>query len=421
METTTLASSGEARFEDGTGTSAKFNGPCSVALSDSYVIVADHSNHRIRKITPDGAVSTLAGSGSGDFADGHGTSAHFNNPVGVAVDGEGNIIVADYNNHRIRKITPSGDVTTVAGSGSSSFADGHGTSAHFNLPRGVAVDGEGNIIVADYNNHRIRKITPSGDVTTVAGSGSSSFADGHGTSAHFNLPVGVAVDGDGNIIVADQTNHRIRKITPRGDVTTVAGSGSSSFADGHGTSAHFNNPVGVAVDGEGNIIVADYNNHRIRKITPSGDVTTVAGSGSSSFADGHGTSAHFNLPRGVAVDGEGNIIVADYNNHRIRKITPSGDVTTVAGSGSSSFADGHGTSAHFNNPVGVAVDGEGNIIVADYNHRIRKITPSGDVTTVAGSGSSSFADGHGTSAHFNHPHGVAVDGEGNIIVADFSN
>lgn len=317
-------------------------------------------------------------------------------------------------------------VTTLAGSGSAGFANGQGTSASFYSPSGVAVDSSGNVYVADRNNNRIRKITPSGNVTTLAGGGGggwngSGSANGAGTSASFYSPNGVAVDVGGNVYVADQTNQRIRKISPSGSVTTLAGSGSQGSANGVGTSATFTNPEDVAVDGSGNVYVADTYNHLIRKITPSGNVTTLAGSGSEAYADGQGTLASFWFPQGVAVDGSGNVYVADTRNNRIRKITPSGYVTTLAGSGNEAFADGQGTSASFISPTSVALDGSGNVYVASEDHRIRKITPSGSVTTLAGAGSQGSADGVGTSATFNFPSGVAVDGSGNVYVADKDN
>jgi sugar lactone lactonase YvrE len=325
-------------------------------------------------VVPVGAVTTLAGSGNASFGDGQGAAAQFRLPWGVAVDGEGTVYVADHGNHRIRKITAQGAVTTLAGSGNASFGDGQGTEAHFNKPTGVAVDGAGTVYVGDHSNHRIRKITAQGAVTTLAGSGSGGFCDGQGTEAHFNCPIGVAVDGEGTVYVADGGNHRIRKITAQGAVTTLAGSGNASFGDGQGTGAHFHYPTGVAVDGEGTVYVADGSNHRIRKITAQGAVTTLAGSGSASFGDGQGTGAHFHYPRGVAVDGEGTVYVADHSNHRIRKITAQGAVTTLAGSGSASFTDGQGTGAHFSSPMGVAISPVGNLLVADHrNHRIRCI------------------------------------------------
>jgi sugar lactone lactonase YvrE len=237
------------------------------------------------------------------------------------VDGGGNVFVADRFNNRIRKITATGVVTTLAGSGVGIFADGQGTSATFYNPFGVSVDGSGNVYVADFLNHRIRKITATGVVTTLAGSGYSAFADGNSTSASFNQPTRAVVDGSGNVYVADQHNHRIRKITATGVVTTLAGSGNSTFADGNGTSASFRYPTDVAVDGNGVLYVADTGNHRIRKITPSGVVTTLAGSGIAGYADGQEKEAIFNLPTSVALDSDGNLYVSDRGNNRIRKIT----------------------------------------------------------------------------------------------------
>ena len=304
------------------------------------------------------------------------TAASFNTPVGVAVLPDGNIVVADNTNHRIRLVTPAGVITTLAGSGSPAFADGTGAAASFQYPCGVALTSTGVIVVADQNNHRIRLVTyPEGVVTTLAGSGSPAFADGAGAGASFYFPAGVAViPSSGNIVVADTFNHRIRLVTPAGVVTTLAGS-SQSFADGTGAGASFNYPQALAVTSSGVIAVADANNHRIRLMTQTGVVTTLAGSGGGTFADGTGTGASFNSPNGVAViPSTGVLVVADKDNHRIRLVTPLGVVTTLAGSGSASFADGTGTGASFSNPRGVAVTSTGDVVVADtFNNRIRLI------------------------------------------------
>ena len=275
---------------------------------------------------PYNVVSTLAGSLSG-YLDGTGTNARFTTPVGVAVDSSGNVYVSDVGFRIIRKITPEGVVTSLAGDVIAGSADGTGTNAQFYNPFGVAVDSAGNVYVADSSNHRIRRITPAGVVTTFAGSlsNTSGSTDGTGTNATFNVPSGVAVDSAGNIYVADNSNHRIRKITPAGVVTTFAGS-LSGYLDGTGTNASFNRPNGITVDSVGNLYVADSENYRIRKITQAGVVTTIAGTGSAAFADGNGDSASFNGPRGVAVDSVGTIYVADNNNQRIRKITNISDV-----------------------------------------------------------------------------------------------
>jgi sugar lactone lactonase YvrE len=461
---------GSPPFEEGTGTAARFKYPSGVAVDASgNIYVADTYNHRIRKITPTGVVTTLAGSGIPGSADGSGTSANFFYPQGVAVDGSGNVYVADTNSHLIRKITPTGVVTTLAGTEGTNggFVDGLGTSAQFTNPHSLAVDASGNIYVADTGNNCIRKITPTGVVTTLAGSGIAGFADGIGTSAQFKTPCGVAVDGSGNVYVADTNNHRIRKITPIGVVTTLAGTGAPNggYVDGPGTSAQFYSPHGLAVDATGNIYVADTYNNRIRKITTAGVVTTFAGS-SGGYVEGTGTTAKFQYPYSIAIDALGNKYVADYDNDRIRKITTTGVVTTFAGYGTDGYVDGSGiyaqfygpqgiavdasgnvfvadtsssrirkitpagvvttlaggTSVQFNGPSGVAVDVSGNVYVADTNnHRIRKISTSGVVTTFAGSGAYGFADGIGTLAQFANPHGLAVDASGNIYVADTGN
>lgn len=320
-------------------------------------------------------VTTFAGSGMPGVANGTGSAAQFNRPAGVAIDGSGNVYVADYFNHLIRKITSAGVVSTLAGSGIAGFANGIGITAQFNRPIGVAVDGFGNIYVADSNNNLIRKITSAGVVTTLAGSGMVGSINGIGTLAQFNTPAGIATDESGNVYVADINNHLIRKITSTGIVTTLAGS-TQGFVDGPNTAAKFNLPSGLATDGSGNIYVVDSNNQSIRKITSAGVVITFAGSYNFGSVNGIGIAAKFNYPNGVATDVLGNVYVADTGNHRIRKITSAGAVTTLAGS-TSGYIDGIGIAAKFYSPVGVATDLSGNLYIADYdNHRIRKISAS---------------------------------------------
>ena len=281
--------------------------------------------------SPVGTVATLAGTArlSGSV-DGTGAAARFKNPRGVAVDGVGNVYVADTDNHVIRKVTPGGVVTTLAGTaGSSGSVDGTGAAARFNYLRGVAVDGDGNVYVADTDNHVIRKVTPGGVVTTLAGTaGSSGSVDGTGAAARFNYLRGVAVDGVGNVYVADSQNNLIRKVTPGGVVTTLAGTaGSYGSENGTGADARLGNVYGVAVDGDGNVYAGDEYNGTVRKVTPGGVVTRLAGSGgemSWGFQDAIGPLARFSGPTGVAVDGDGNVYVADSYNNLIRKVTPAG-------------------------------------------------------------------------------------------------
>lgn len=330
----------------------------------------------VSAVTEPASVTTLAGSGNAAFVDASGIAASFNGPNSVAVDNSGNVYVADQFNHRIRRVSPSGVVTTLAGSGVAGFANGNGTAAQFDDPMGIAVDASGNVYVGEADNRRVRRITPTGVVTTFAGSGVSGSTDGNGTAASFVSPIDLAVDSSGNVYVGDHGGHRIRKISPSGVVTTLAGSGVAGYVDGNGTAAQFNNPNGVALDASGNVYVADQANQRIRKISPAGVVTTLAGSGNASFSDGTGTAVSFNVPCGIAVDGSGNVYVTDGSNNRIRKITPAGVVTTLAGTGSAFFADGIASSAGFNNPGGVAVDSSGALYIGDsWNNRIRKIQP----------------------------------------------
>lgn len=322
---------------------------------------------------PQVMVSTLAGSGSAGYADGAGAVAQFDHPYGVAVDVSGNLYVADGNNNRIRKITPVGGVSTLAGSGIAGSVDDTGTAAQFNIPYGTAVDASGNVYVTDFESDLIRKVTSNGVVSTLAGS-TKGFSNGSGTAAQFNSPTGIAVDASGNVYVADYENHCIRKITSGGVVSTLAGSGTPGFADGAAASAQFYYPVGVAVDASGNVYVADLNNNRIRKVTSGGVVSTLAGNGAEGFVDGNGAVAEFNSPQGIAVDTNGNVYVGDRSNNCIRKITSAGVVSTLAGS-TRGFSDGTGTNAQFKNPSAVAVDISGNVyVVDDSNIRIRKIS-----------------------------------------------
>jgi hypothetical protein len=307
----------------------------------------------------------------------------------VAVDSLGNVYVADRSNHTIRQVTADGVVTTLAGTaGMFGSADGTGAAARFFLPFGVAVDSADNVYVADRANRTIRKVTAGGVVTTLAGkAGTAGSEDGTGAAARFLLPAGVAVDRTGNVYVADEENHTIRKVTAAGVVTTLAGTaGIYGSADGTGAAAQFHNPSGVAVDSHDNVYVADQGNHIIRKVTD-GVVTTLAGTaGMSGSANGTGAAARFFGPSGVEVDNADNVYVADQFNHTIRKLTPAGDVTTLAGTaGVPGSADGTGTAAHFGAPLDVAVDNDGNVYVPDRDNAIiRKVTPDGITTTIAG-------------------------------------
>ncbi|HEY5226931.1 MAG TPA: NHL repeat-containing protein, partial [Opitutaceae bacterium] len=316
-------------------------------------------------------ISTLAGKVGfvGGTTDGTGTSALFEEPAGESIDGNGNVYIADTASDTIRMITPSGTVTTIAGTpGVVGSSDGTGAAASFSIPSSVAVDGSGNIFVADLGNNIIRKIAPGGVVTTIAGkAGVVGSADGTGPAASFASPYGIAVDGSGNIYVSDQLNNTIRKVTSAGVVTTVAGTaGVAGITDGQGTVARFRQPYGIRTDSAGNIYVADTGNSTIRKVTPSGAVTTVAGLvGKAGYLDATGTAAMFNAPVGVALDSGGDIFVADYNNNAIRKVNGSGAVTTVAGNAKFyGSVNGTGSQAEFNGPFDVVSDPSGNVYVS---------------------------------------------------------
>lgn len=346
---------------------------CSVS-NGSGTATADVGDVQVNCADAQAQVSTFAGSDAAGSTNGSGATATFNAPQALAVDAAGNVYVADTYNHQIRTITPDGVVSTLAGTGAPGSADGAGTAAQFSFPAGLAVDLGGNVYLSDTVNHTIRKIAPDGVVTTLAGSTTPGSADGTGTAAQFNYPAGMAVDASGHIYVADSGNHMIRKISPDGVVTTVAGSTTFGSADGNGAAAQFNNPLGLDVSTSGDLYVTDYGNSVIRRITPAGDVTTLAGSGVQGFADGTAATAEFNGMAGISVDANGYVYVAEFGNQVIRKVTPAGDVTTLAGSGTPGSADGIGTAAQFNYPFDVQVDAGGNLYVASGN-AIRKIAP----------------------------------------------
>jgi sugar lactone lactonase YvrE len=328
-------------------------------------------------------VVTLAGQlGLGGYGDGPGSQAQFRLPNSLAVDRAGCVYVADTANNVIRKITPSGEVSTLAGTaGDHGSADGTGGQARFWAPFGIAVDADGSVYVADTANNTIRKITPQGMVTTLAGSaGHPGSTDGAGALARFRNPWSVAVDSHGNIIVADMSNDTVRRITPTGEVTTLSGqAGMTGNTDGFATEARFNDPFAVTVDGADNIYVSDSGNNTIRKMTPGGAVVTLAGlAGYAGNSDGSDQTARFWNPQGLAVDSAGNIYVADTGNNTVRKITSMGVVTTLPELAVTNAPD----APWLNSPGGVAVDREGNIYVADTNHQcVRKIAVARETST----------------------------------------
>jgi sugar lactone lactonase YvrE len=331
-------------------------------------------------------INTFAGHDVPGSKDGLSSSARFSHPNSLAADSAGSIYVADTENSTIRKITPNGSVSTFAGfAGNFGSADGVGTNANFYGPQGIAVDNAGFIYVADTANSTIRKITPAGVVSTFAGSvGNVNSFDGAGPNANFNQPRSLAVDNGGNVYVADTGNHTIRKITPAGLVTTLAGlAGNPGGANGTNSKARFNCPSGIAVDSATNLFVADFNNHTIRKITLSGTVSTIAGlAGVWGNTDGTNSAARFFQPQGIVADNAGNLFVADSGNQVIRKISPSGTnwvVTTVAGfPGIAGNTDGTNNPARFYFPTDVAQDSAGYLYISDLGNnaiRTERIVP----------------------------------------------
>ncbi|MCL2726620.1 MAG: NHL repeat-containing protein [Polyangiaceae bacterium] len=318
----TLAGTGAAGAADGPGSEASFYYPEGIAIGpDGSLYVADNGNHKIRKIAADGTVSAYAGTGDRGLADGPCTTAIFNNPTDVAVDAVGNLYVTEWGNGVIRKIYPTPcKVITLAGGGTSSALDGAGTAASFGCLTGLTLDTSGNIYVADFSNNRIRKVTPEGNVTTIAGTGQGRHTDGLASSAAFSWPQGIVMNAVGTLYVTEEINNDIREITD-GQVTTLAGSGATGpMIDGMGTDAAFYYPNGIAIDANGNLLVADAYDNAIRQVTPAGEVTTIAGTDVKGANDGPADTATFNQPNGVAIDSNGVIYIADSANNKIRKI-----------------------------------------------------------------------------------------------------
>ncbi|MEB3223684.1 MAG: hypothetical protein VKS61_16540 [Candidatus Sericytochromatia bacterium] len=439
-------------------------GPVGVAVAaDGTIFVAEESGHRVLRLSPGGLVSTYVGTGSPGSADGTGAAAGLDQPQGLALAPDGTLYVSESGfvtgGHRIRKVSPAGVVTTLAG-GARGWQDGAGAQARFSNPRGLALGPDGTLYVADQWNHRIRTVSPNGVVATLAGTGSGGLTDGVGVGAALSYPTGVAWGPDGALYVADTGNRAVRRVTPAGVVTTVAG-------PGQGGEAPFADPVGIAVAGSGDVFVGD--GAVLRKVTPDGAVTLVAGGapghrdGAPAHArfqalsglavapgggmvacdslgsvrrltallevstvagivseDGTGRGVVFSSPRGLRAEPGGALLLADTFAHRIRSVTPAGQVSTLAG-WDAGDADGAATDARLYRPEDAVRAPDGGLYIADTaNHKIRRLTPGGEVVTVAG-GAPGFADGPGATAQFWTPKALALAADGTLYVADGDN
>ena len=427
--------------DGGPATDASLASPLGVAVGQSNdLYIADTGNSRIRRVS-DGLIFPVAGSNSHAFFGDGGlaTRAGLDGPSGVAVgsagDGSDIVFIADQQNRRIRQVSSQVDsrgiISTVAGNGSYSFGGdgGPAPSASLANPYGVAVDGGGDLYIADSNNDRVRRVTPDGTISTVAGGGTFGYSGDGGPAINATLiyPWDVAVDGNGNLYIADLGRNLIRRVTPDGIIATVAGNGTFGFSGdgGPATSASLAYAYTVAVDGSGNLFIADSYNNRIRKVDSSGVITTFAGNGTAGFSGDGGPAISASLagPINIAVDGAGILYIADQSNSRIRRVTPDGIIATVAGNGTPDFSGdgGPATSASLAYPYGVAVDGSG-LYIGDGD-RIRRVTPDGNIATVAGDGTYGFSGdgGPATGASLAGARGVAVDGAGTLYIADLGN
>lgn len=389
--------------------------------ANGNVFVADQRNYCIRKITPAGVMTIFAGSTTGiaGHKDGTGTQAIFSNIAGMVLDQSGNIIAADCGTGYIRKITPTAVVTTIAGDGNLATTNGPALSASFYFPKGINIDSKGSIYITDRNS-LIRKIDVSGNVSTFAGSTTLGNKDGLGASALFNDPTNIAIDAADNLFITDRINHTIRKIDKNANVTTIAGTGQQGFTDGIGTAASFKFPTGIAVDKTGNLFLAEAGNNVIRKITPSAVVTVYAGTGSAGLVNGPANVATFKSPISVELDPNGVIYIGDGSNGQVRKISTNQIVSSIQGDFSP--LDGPGTGVYFKKPSGMSTDSQGNLFVADAgNNMIRKISPNGYVTHFAGKISPSYSDGSGSTASFDNPVGLFINEKNDVFVADSGN
>ena len=430
---TTVAGSTTAGFSgDGwPATMAELHGASNVAVGlHGSLYISDQTNNRIRKIDSLGIIRTVVGTGVAGFGGDGGlaTAALINAPESIAPDRYGNLILADLNNKRLRIVDTSGIIKTIIGGGA--VEDGWpATYASLNSPNGICSDAAGNIYIADYLDHRVRKVDLSGIITTIAGTGISGYSGdgGPATMANLQKPNSVITDAAGNVYISDIGDERIRMVNAAGIISTFAGGGSGG--DGiPATAANLNGPVGVTADGLGNIFIAESNHNCIRRVNSSGIISTYAGNGTAGYSgDGaSATDAELKNPTGIAFDESGNLIIADNGNNCVRLVNSSGIISTIAGMGTAGYYGdgGAATVAELQSPYGVAADIIGQIYISDQgNNIIRKVNSMGYISTLAGNDTSGFRGdgGPATAAELHSPAGICIDATGNLLIADASN
>ena len=423
--------------DNGPAVEARLRNPQAIAIDgDGILYIADASNNRIRRVDSKGIITTVAGAGSEgivgpDFGGdgGPAVAARLRHPQGVALDGSGNLFIADSYNHRIRRVDASGNITTVAGTGERGYSGDGGPAVRAKLftPASIAVDNAGNLFIADSDNYRIRRVDASGTITTVAGTGEYVYSGDGGPAiqAGLRFPQGVAVDGAGNLYIADTWNHRIRRVDASGTITTVAGTKERGYSGDGGPAiqAQLDAPDKIEVDSDGSFYISV--GHRVRRVDPSGTITTVAGTGQEGHSGdgGPAVQALLRFPRGLAVDGDGNLFIGEWWDGHIRRVDSSGIITTIAGGGSGGDG-GPAVEARLNRPSKVTFDRAGSLFIADSSsHRVRRVDATGTITTVAGTGETGYSGDGGLAIHatLNEPYDVAFDRAGNLFIADRRN